>query len=70
MDIRLDDREVLARHHLRFRPIVLRSLLSAGYQYLGDLRWVPILELIRLSYVGRKTAKQVRAVVERLEGEA
>jgi hypothetical protein len=70
MDIRLDDQAAMAIHGLRLRPIVLRSLLGAGYQRLGDLRWVPLLELIRLFYVGRKTAKQIRAVVERLEREA
>jgi hypothetical protein len=70
MDVRLDDEAALAPHRLRLRPIVLRSLLSAGYQYLGDLRWVPIQQLIGLFYIGRKTAKQIRAVVERLEREA
>jgi len=69
MDIRLDDQAAMARDGLRLRPIVLRSLLAAGYQCLGDLRWVSILELIRLFYVGRKTAKQIRAAVERLERE-
>ena len=67
MDIRLDDSAALAKHRLRLRPIVLRSLLSAGYQCLGDLRWVPIQQLISLFYIGRKTAKQIRATVERLE---
>ena len=70
MDIRLDDPADLATHRLRLRPIVLRSLLDAGYQCLGDLRWVPIQQLIRLFYVGRKTAKQIRATVERLERNA
>ena len=70
MDIRLDDHAVLATHHLRFRPIVLRSLRDAGYQCLGDLRWVPIQQLIGLFYIGRKTAKQIRATVEQLERDA
>src|SRR5664279_1465221 len=70
MDIRLDDAAALAPHRLRLRPIVLRSLLDAGYQCLGDLRWVPIQQLIRLFYIGRKTAKQIRATVERLERDA
>jgi hypothetical protein len=69
MDIRLDDQAAMTTHHLRLRPIVLRSLLEAEYQCLGDLRWVPLQKLIRLFYVGRKTAKQIRAVVERLERE-
>jgi hypothetical protein len=67
MDIRLDDAATLAKHRLRLRPIVLKSLLGARYQCLGDLRWVPLQQLIGLFYVGRKTAKQIRAVVERLE---
>ena len=67
MDIRLDDAAALAPHRLRLRPIVLRSLLDAGYQCLGDLRWVPIQQLIGLFYIGRKTAKQISAPVERLE---
>jgi hypothetical protein len=67
MDFRLDDQASMTTHHLRLRPIVLRSLLDAGYQCLGDLRWVPIQQLIGLFYIGRKTAKQIRATVERLE---
>ena len=70
MDIRLDDAATLAQHRLRFRPIVLKSLLGAGYQYLGDLRWVPGPQLTRLFYVGLKTVRQIRDVVERLEREA
>jgi hypothetical protein len=70
MDIRLDDQAAMATHHLRLRPIVLRSLLAAGYQCLGDLRWLSILQLIGIYYVGRKTAKQIRATIERLEREA
>jgi hypothetical protein len=37
---------------------------------LGDLRWVPIQQLIGLFYIGRKTAKQIRATVEQLERDA
>jgi hypothetical protein len=70
MDIRLNDQAGMATHRLRLRPIVLRSLLDAGYQCLGDLRWVPIQQLIGLFYIGRKTAKQIRATVERLEHNA
>jgi hypothetical protein len=69
MDIRLDDAATLARHQLRLRPIVLTSLLGAGYQCLGDLRWVPGPQLTRLFYVGLKTVRQIRDVVERLERE-
>src|ERR1035438_4121169 len=70
MDIRLNDQAGMATHRLRLRPIVLRSLLDAGYQCLGDLRWVPIQQLIGLFYIGRKKAKQIRATVERLEHNA
>ena len=70
MDIRLDDVATLAKHRLRLRPIVLKSLLGAGYQCLGDLRWVPGPQLTRLFYVGLKTARQIRTVVERLERDA
>jgi hypothetical protein len=69
MDIRLDDAAALAAHHLRLRPIVVRSLLHAGYQCLGDLRWVSGPQLTRLFYIGLKTARQIRTVVERLERE-
>jgi hypothetical protein len=67
MDIRLDDKAAMATRGLRLRPIVVRSLLGAGYQCLGDLRWLSIQQLIGLFYVGRKTAYQIRAAVERLE---
>ena len=70
MDIRLDDAAALAPHRLRLRPVVLRSLLGAGYQCLGDLRWIPSPQLTRLFYVGLKTARQIRATVERLERNA
>ena len=70
MDIRLEDVATLAKHRLRLRPIVLKSLLGAGYQYVGDLRWVPGPQLTRLFYVGLKTVRQIRDVVERLEQEA
>ena len=69
MDIRLDDTAAMATNGLRLRPIVLKSLLAAGYQCIGDLRWVPIQQLICLFYIGRKTAKQIRATMERLERE-
>jgi hypothetical protein len=68
MDIRLDDR-AMAANRLRLRPIVLRSLVGAGYQRLGDLRWVSEPQLTRLFYVGLKKAKQIRATLERLERE-
>jgi len=68
MDIRLDDPDDLARKHIRFQPVVLRSLLGAGYRRLGDLRWVPSRELMNLHYVGFKWAREIRAVVRRFEG--
>ena len=69
MDIRLDDQAAMAAQGLRLRPIVLKSLLGAEYQRLGDLRWVPGPQLTRLFYVGLKTFRQIRATVERLERE-
>ena len=65
MDIRLDDPEDLARHHIRFKPVVLKSLVDAGYRCLGDLRWVPNRELTLLRYIGFKSARQVVALVRR-----
>ena len=70
IDIRLDDPDDLARNRIRFQPVVLRSLLGAGYRCLGDLRWVPSRELMNLHYVGFKWAAQIRAVVRRFERDA
>ena len=67
MDIRLDNPEALGNHGIRLRPVVLKSLHAAGYHCLGDLRWVSRQQLTALYYVGRKTARQIRAAVERLE---
>src|SRR3974390_601157 len=67
MDIRLDDPDDLARNHIRFQPVVLRSLLGAGYRCLGDLRWGQSRELMNLQYVGFKWARQIRVVVRRFE---
>jgi len=67
MDIRLDDPDDLARNHIRFQPVVLRSLLGAGYRCLGDLRWVPSRELMILHYVSFKWAGKIRAVIRRFE---
>ena len=67
MDIRLDDPDELARNHIRFQPVVLRSLLGAGYRCLGDLRWVASRELMNLHYVGFKWARQIRTVVRKFE---
>ena len=63
MDIRLDDPNDLARNQIRFQPVVLRSLLGAGYCRLGDLRWVPSRELMNLHYVGFKWAASGSAVL-------
>ena len=60
MDIRLDDAESLATHKIRFKPVVLKSLLDAGYRCIGDLRRVPNRELMQFHYVGIKTARQIR----------
>jgi len=67
MNIRLDDAESLAAHKIRFKPVVLHSLLGAGYRCLGDLRWIPNRQLMEYRYVGMKTAQQIRAVVRRFE---
>jgi hypothetical protein len=70
MGIRLDDPDALARNHVRFRPVVLKSLVDAGYRLLGDLRWVPNREFMDLHYIGFKSACQVLAVVRRFERDA
>jgi hypothetical protein len=57
MDIRLDDLNALASHGFRLRPVVVRSLVAAGYRELGDLCWVSDYELRKLFYIGRKTAR-------------
>ena len=67
MDIRLDYRKELARHGIRLKPVVVQSLAAAGYRCLGDLRWVPERQLLGLHYVGIKTARALRAAVQRLE---
>jgi hypothetical protein len=69
MDMRLDDKAAMSALQLRFWPIMIRSFHEAGYHCLGDLRWVPVEKLIRVFYIGRKTAKLVRAAIERLERE-
>jgi len=67
MDIRLDHWEEMARHGIRLKPVVVQSLAAAGYRCLGDLRWVPEQQLIGLHYVGIKTARALRAMVQRFE---
>jgi hypothetical protein len=70
MDIRLDQRDQrreLARHGIHLKPVVVQSLVASGYRCLGDLRWVPEQQLISLHYVGIKTARALRATVERFE---
>jgi len=67
MDIPLDQWKELARHGIRIKPVVVQSLVAAGYRRLGDLRWVPERQLIGLHYVGIKTARALRATVERFE---
>ena len=65
--VRLDDPDDLARNHIRFQPVVLRSLLGAGFRRLGDLRWVPSRELMNLHYIGFNWAAQIRTLVRRFE---
>jgi hypothetical protein len=67
MDIHLDDPKDLAKHNIRLRPIVLRSLTDAGYRRLGDLCWVPDHELRKLFYVGRITTRQIRNIIRQLQ---
>lgn len=67
MDIRLDDYAALKALHLNVWPVMARSFSDAGYHTLGDLRWVPVEKLIQVFYVGRRTARQIRAVIESLE---
>jgi hypothetical protein len=45
---------------IRVNPVVVQSLIGAGYRCLGDLRWVPERQLIGLRYVGIKTARTLR----------
>jgi len=63
MDIRLDDPQDLAKHEIRLRPVVLRSLVGAGYRRLGDLVWVPDHKLRKLFYVGRITIREIRSII-------
>ncbi len=67
MDIRLDSPEELAAHKISIRPVVLKSLLGAGFRCFGDLRWVSNRELRQLHYIGIKNAKQLRDVLRRME---
>jgi hypothetical protein len=67
MDIRLDDKAAMATLQVQLWPIMVRSFHEAGYHCLGDLRWVPVDQLVRVFYIGRKTAKRIRAAIEGLE---
>ena len=67
MDIRLDDPVGLANHKIRFKPVVLKSLLDAGYRCFGDLRWASNRELMQFHYVGIRTAREIRAIIRRFD---
>ena len=67
MDIQLDNLSALASHGVRLRPVVLRSLIGAGYHQLGDLCWASDHELKKLFYVGRKTARHIRTAIWQLQ---
>jgi hypothetical protein len=67
MDIRLDSPEELAAHEISIQPVVLNSLLDAGFRCLGDLRWLSNRELRQLHYIGIKNAQQLRDVLRRME---
>ena len=66
MDIQLDNLSALASHGFRLRPIVLKSLVGAGYHELGDLCWASDHDLRKLFYVGRKTARHIRTAIRQL----
>jgi hypothetical protein len=67
MDIRLDGPEELAAHKISIQPVVLKSLLGAGFRCLGDLRWVSNRELRQFRYIGIKNAQQLRDILQRME---
>jgi hypothetical protein len=67
MDIRLDSPEDVVAHKISFQPVVLKSLLNAGFRCLGDLRWVSNRELRQLRYIGIKCAQQLRDILRRME---
>ena len=67
MDIRLDNQQDLARHNIRLQPIVLRSLIGAGYRCIGDLCRVSDYELRKLFYVGRTTTGLIRNIIRQLQ---
>ena len=67
MDIRLDDKAAMGTLQIQLWPIMVRSFHEAGYHCLGDLRWLPVDQLINVFYIGRRTAKRIRAAIERLE---
>jgi hypothetical protein len=67
MDIRLDTPEDLAAHKISIRPVVLKSLLDAGFRCLGDRRGVSNRELRQLHHIGIKNAQQLRYVLRRME---
>jgi hypothetical protein len=70
MDVRLDSPEELAAHEISIQPMVLKSLLGAGFRCLGDLRWVSSRELRQLRCIGIKNAHQLRNVLQRMENGA
>jgi hypothetical protein len=70
--IRLDSPEDLVALKISFqpvvlKPVVLKSLLNAGFRCLGDLRWVSNRELRQLRYIGIKCAQQLRDILRRME---
>ncbi len=67
MDIRLDNLSALASHGFQLRPIVVRSLIGAGYHQLGDLCWASDPELRKLFYIGRKTVRHIRTAIRQLQ---
>jgi hypothetical protein len=67
MDIRLDSPGDLATHKISIQPVVLKSLLNAGFRCLGDLRWVSNRELRQFHNIGIKNAQQLRDILRRFD---
>jgi len=65
MDISLDAPNSLASYGIR--PVVIRSLIGAGYRQLGDLCWVSDYQLRKLFYIGRVTTRKIRTVIRRFQ---
>ena len=70
MDTRFDNPADLAKNQIHIKPVVLKSLIGAGYHCLGDLRWVSERQLRGLYYVGIRTARALVAIFRQIERNA